>query len=72
MKNKAYFVNRLAQLKGLDPASQEVQSWSDKKIIDLMIEIREARTEAAEAAAKAKADSDSDDDISIMRRVLKT
>ena len=72
MKNKAYFVNRLAQLTGLDPASPEVQSWSDKKIIDLMIEIREARTEAAEAAAKAKADSDSDDDISIMRRVLKT
>jgi len=52
-----------------------MQSWSEKKIIDLMIEIREERTKAVEAAAakaKAKDESDSDDDISIMRRVLKT
>lgn len=72
MKNKAYFVQRLAQLKGLDVTSPEMQAWSEKKIIDLMIEIREERTKAAEAAAKAKEESDSDDDISIMRRVLKT
>lgn len=75
MKNKAYFVQRLAQLKGIDVNSPEMQSWSEKKIIDLMIEIREERTKAVEAAAakaKAKDESDSDDDISIMRRVLKT
>lgn len=68
MKNKAYFVQRLAQLKGLDVTSPEMQAWGEKKIIDLMVEIREERTKAAEAAAK----SDSDDDISIMRRVLKS
>jgi hypothetical protein len=68
MKNKAYFINRLAQLKGLTMDSEEVKGWADKKIIDLLIEIREEREKK-----KPEAESDSDsDDISIMRRVLKT
>lgn len=43
MKNKAYFVHRLAQLKGVDPESEEVKSWSDMKIVDLLIAIKEIR-----------------------------
>ncbi|NBS67825.1 hypothetical protein EBT31_02785 [bacterium] len=67
MKNKAYFINRLAQLKGLDPSSPEVQAWNDMKIVDLLVQIREEREKK-----RMPVDSDSDDDISIMRRVLKT
>jgi hypothetical protein len=68
MKNKAYFINRLAQLKGVKMDSEEVKGWADMKIVDLLIEIREEREKK-----KQDPDSDSDsDDVSIMRRVLKT
>jgi hypothetical protein len=68
MKNKAYFINRLAQLKGVKMDSEEVKGWADMKIVDLLIEIREEREKK-----KQDPESDSDsDDISIMRRVLKT
>jgi hypothetical protein len=70
MKNKAYFINRLAQLKGLKPDSEEMNGWTDKKIVDLLVEIREER-EKKKSEPKPDSDSDSDD-ISIMRRVLKT
>ena len=70
MKNKAYFINRLAQLKGVKMDSEEVKGWADMKIVDLLIEIREER-EKKKPDPKPDSDSDSDD-ISIMRRVLKT
>lgn len=72
MKNKAYFINRLAQLKGLDPSSEEVKAWSERKILDLLNDIRDEKAKK-KPEPKVEPDSDSDsDDISIMRRVLKT
>ena len=64
MKNKAYFIKRLAHLKGLDIDSEEVKLWSDKKILDLLTQIKQER--------EKKAESDSDDDFSLVGRFMKT
>lgn len=55
MKNKAYFIRRLADLKGLDPNSEEVQSWSDRKILDLMVETKMVRDQKREERIKGEA-----------------
>lgn len=61
MKNKAYFIKRLAQLKGLDTESEQVKSWSDMSILDLLTAIKEYRDKEPE----------DQEDISILSRVLK-
>ena len=61
MKNKAYFIKRLAQLKGLDVESVEVQSWSSMSILDLLTAIKAEKDNIQEEP----------EDISILSRVLK-
>lgn len=46
MKNKAYFVNSLCQLKGLDPQSEEAQGFYALKVVDLLIEIKKSKPDA--------------------------
>ena len=43
MKNKAYLVKKLCDLKGLELDSKEAQDFYSMKVIDLMIEIKKAR-----------------------------
>jgi hypothetical protein len=62
MKNKAYFIKRLAQIRGLDTESDEVKSWSSMSILDLLTAIKNEKGNSY--------DSD-EDDISILARVLK-
>lgn len=45
MKNKAYLVKKLCDLKGLELDSKEAQDFYSMKVIDLMIEIKKARPE---------------------------
>jgi hypothetical protein len=66
MKNKAYFIKRLAHLKGLDIDSEEVKLWSEKKILELLNQIKDEKDK------KPKADSDEDDDFSLVSRFMKT
>jgi hypothetical protein len=49
MKNKAYFVNSLCKLKGLDPESEEAKGYYDLKVVDLLIEIKKNRPDATPA-----------------------
>jgi len=65
MKNKAYFIKRLAHLKGLDIDSEEVKLWSEKKILELLNQIKEEKD-------KPKAEKDEDDDFSLVSRFMKT
>lgn len=64
MKNKAYFIHRLAQLKGLDPESEEVKSWSDRKIVDLLVEIRDTRDKP-----EPEPEPENIPDVTVMSRV---
>ena len=43
MKNKAYFVNSLCKLKGIDPESEEAKGYYALKVVDLLIEIKKNR-----------------------------
>jgi hypothetical protein len=47
MKNKAYFVKRLCELKGLDPESEEAKEYYEMKVVDLLIEIKKSKPDAA-------------------------
>lgn len=72
MKNKAYFIQRLADLKGLDPNSEEVQAWSDRKILDLMVETKMVRDQKREERIQVEvpvAGEIEDFDVSVMSRV---
>jgi len=42
MKNKAYFVKKLCELRKLDPESEEANELYNLKIIDLLTEIKNA------------------------------
>lgn len=66
MKNKAYFIKRLAHLKGLDIDSEEVKLWSEKKILELLNQIKHEKDK------KTKEDSDDEDDFSLVSRFMKT
>lgn len=44
MKNKAYFVKRLCELKGLDPESEEAQGFYALKVVELLIEIKKNKS----------------------------
>ena len=44
MKNKAYFVKRLCELKGLDPDSEEAQGFYSLKVVELLIEIKKNKS----------------------------
>lgn len=66
MKNKAYFIKRLAHLKGLDIDSEEVKLWSEKKILELLNQIKEEKDKP-----KPEKDED-DDDFSLVSRFMKT
>ena len=63
MKNKAYFIKRLAQLKGLDIESEQVKSWGCMSILDLLLAIKEHKDQMQVETP--------DEDISILSRVLK-
>lgn len=65
MKNKAYFIKRLAHLKGLDIDSEEVKLWSEKKILELLNQIKEEKD-------KPKPEKDEEDDFSLVSRFMKT
>jgi len=43
MKNKAYFVKRLCELKGLDPESEEAKGLYSLKVVELLTEIKKAK-----------------------------
>jgi hypothetical protein len=43
MKNKAYFVKRLCELKGLDPESEEAKGFYALKVVELLTEIKKAK-----------------------------
>jgi len=45
MKNKAYFVKRLCELKGINPESEEAQGYYTLKVVDLLIEIKKNKSE---------------------------
>jgi hypothetical protein len=45
MKNKAYLVKRLCELKGLDLDSSEAQDLYSLKIVDLLIELKKLKPE---------------------------
>jgi hypothetical protein len=64
MKNKAYFIKRLANLKGLDIDSEEVKLWSDRKILDLLTQIKQER--------EKKVESEDEDEFSLVNRFMKT
>jgi hypothetical protein len=42
MKNKAYFVKRLCELRGIDSNSDEAQGFFNLKVVDLLIEIKKS------------------------------
>ena len=65
MKNKAYFIKRLADLKGLDIESDEVKSWASWTILDLLTAIKEQKEKMPVSTP------DDDEDISIFNKVLK-
>ena len=46
MKNKVYFVNKLCQLKGVSPDSEEAQNMYSMKVVDLLIAIKIATPES--------------------------
>lgn len=43
MKNKAYFVKRLCDLRGLDPQSEEAQALYSLKVVELLTEIKNSK-----------------------------
>ena len=43
MKNKAYFVKRLCDLRGLDPQSEEAQALYSLKVVELLSEIKKSK-----------------------------
>jgi hypothetical protein len=44
MKNKAYFVKRLCELRGLDPQSEEAQALYSLKVVELLTEIKKSKS----------------------------
>jgi len=65
MKNKVHFVNRLCELKGISPESEEGQKFYELKIIDLLIEIKNNTP----ISIKTETDTEEEEDDSLASRL---
>ena len=66
MKNKAYFVKRLCELRGLDPESDEAKGYYEMKVVDLLIEIKKSKPDAT----PEQEDEDEEDEFPSLARRL--
>jgi hypothetical protein len=58
MKNKAYIVKRLCELRGLDPESEEAQGLYSLKVVELLTEIKKSTPVAKVVPAPVQEDED--------------
>ena len=63
MKNKAHFVNRLCQLKQINPQSEGAQELYKLSVVDLLIEIKKA------TPTKVEPEELEDEDMSLAQRI---
>ena len=58
MKNKAYIVKRLCELRGLDPESEEAQGLYSLKVVELLTEIKKSTPVAVAKVVPVQEDED--------------
>jgi hypothetical protein len=58
MKNKAYLVRRLCQLRNIDVESQEAADMYSRKVVDLLIEIKKSTPEVPEPDPQQQPDEE--------------
>jgi hypothetical protein len=68
-KNKAYLVNQLCALRGLDPESDKGKELYSLKIIELLTEIKHTKPEPPKENVKKDHEEDEYEDDSLARRL---
>jgi len=69
MKNKAYFVKRLCELKGVDPKSDEAKAYYDLKVVQILLEIKKIAS-PQEVRDKVRDEDDDEDEFPSLARRL--
>ena len=69
MKNKAYFVKRLCELRGVDPKSDEAKAYYDLKVVEILLEIKKISSPEPVPQEVHDEDDDEDEFPSLARRL---
>lgn len=70
MKNKAYFIKNLARLTGKSEDDPWIQSFRDRQIVDILLEIKKVREDLDRGPEDLDKDTPLDTDTSLWSRIF--